>query len=102
MWRENSLMTSPQQITEERAQSITERLPPYSVILHNDDDHSMEFVIAALVKSVPSLSTERAMEIMMEAHTSDRAVVITCPLEPAELYRDRIKTFGLGVSIERA
>jgi ATP-dependent Clp protease adaptor protein ClpS len=95
-------MISPQQITEERAHSITEHLPPYSVILHNDDDHSMEFVIAALVKSVPSLSAERALEIMMEAHTSDRAVVITCPLEPAELYRDRIKTFGLGVSIERA
>jgi ATP-dependent Clp protease adaptor protein ClpS len=95
-------MTSPQTITEERAQSITKHLPPYSVILHNDEDHSMEFVIAALVKSVPSLSTERATEITMEAHTSDRAVVITCPLEPAELYRDRIKTFGLGVTIERA
>jgi ATP-dependent Clp protease adaptor protein ClpS len=95
-------MTSPQLITEERAKSITKKLPPYSVILYNDDDHSIEFVIAALVKSVPTLSTERALEITMEAHTSDRAVVVTCPLEPAELYRDRIKTFGLGVSIERA
>ena len=31
-----------------------------------------------------------------------RAVVITCPLEQAELYRDRLQSFGLGVSIERA
>jgi ATP-dependent Clp protease adapter protein ClpS len=39
---------------------------------------------------------------MMEAHTSGQAVVVVCPLEQAEFYRDRIKTFGLGVTIEKA
>ena len=77
-------------------------LPPYSVILHNDDHNSMDHVIAALIKSVSSLSTEEAISIMVEAHNTGRAVVITCPLEQAELYRDRIRSFGLGVSIEKA
>ncbi|MCH8222335.1 MAG: ATP-dependent Clp protease adaptor ClpS [Chloroflexi bacterium] len=93
-------MTLP--VTEERSRTLTEHLPPYSVILHNDESHSMEYVVQALVKSVPELSTERATEIMLEAHTSDRAVVVSCPLERAELYRDRIRTFGLGVTIEKA
>ena len=91
-----------QTVTKERAGTLTEHLPPYSVILHNDESHSMEYVVQALVKSVPELSTERAIEVMIEAHTSDRAVVVVCPLERAELYRDRIRTFGLGVTIEKS
>jgi ATP-dependent Clp protease adaptor protein ClpS len=51
---------------------------------------------------VPSLSTEEAVNIMFEAHHTGSAVVITCPLEQAELYRDRLKSFELGVTIERA
>lgn len=88
--------------TERRRRTIQEILPPYSVILHNDDDHAMDYVVAALVKSVPSLTAEEAVNIMLEAHHTGRAVVITCPLEQAELYRDRIRSFGLGVTIEKA
>ena len=82
--------------------SLEEILPPYVVILHNDEHNSMEFVVDALVKSVPSLSMEEAVTIMIEAHTSGRAIVIACPLEQAEYYRDRIRSFELGVTIERA
>ncbi len=76
-------------------------LPPYSVILHNDDVHSMDFVVAALLKSVEPLGNEDAVSIMLEAHNTGRAVVITCPLEHAELYRDRLRSFNLGVTIEK-
>lgn len=88
--------------TEINTRLLQSLLPPYSVILHNDDHNSMDHVIAALLKSVSSLSTEEAINIMIEAHNTGRAVVITCPLEQAELYRDRIRSFGLGVSIEKA
>jgi ATP-dependent Clp protease adaptor protein ClpS len=88
--------------TERITRPLLEILPPYAVILHNDDYHSMDFVVAALLKSVSSLSTERAIEIMLEAHNTGQAVVIVCPLEQAELYCDRLKTFGLGVTIEKA
>ena len=82
--------------------SLSEILPPYSVILHNDDHNGMDYVVAALVKSVPSLKVPDAVHIMLEAHNEGRAVVITCPLEPAELYRDRLRSFGLGATIEKA
>ncbi|MBI4493710.1 MAG: ATP-dependent Clp protease adaptor ClpS [Chloroflexi bacterium] len=61
----------------------------------------MDHVVASLVKSVPQLSVQRATEIMMEAHTAGKAVVIVCPIEPAELYRDRLQGCGLTVTIER-
>lgn len=91
-------------ITETGAtsRSLSEILPPWSVILHNDDHNGMDYVVAALVKSVPSLKVPDAIHIMLEAHNEGRAVVITCPLEPAELYRDRLRSFGLGATIEKA
>ena len=88
--------------TDRARRTLREILPPYAVILHNDDHHAMDYVVAALVKSVPGLSVEEAVSIMLEAHNTGRAVVITCPLEQAELYRDRISSFGLGASIEKA
>ena len=93
---------SPSRETEQDAQTVADFLPPYSVILHNDEVHSMDYVMASLLRSVSSLTTEDAASIMLEAHNQGRAVVITCPFERAELYRDRIRTFGLAATIEKA
>ncbi|MGE0228442.1 MAG: ATP-dependent Clp protease adaptor ClpS [Dehalococcoidia bacterium] len=81
---------------------LSERLPPYRVILHNDDLNEMGHVVRALLASVPELSPERAVEIMLQAHRFGRASVISCPLERAELYRDRLEARGLTSTIERA
>lgn len=97
-----SIVTLTTTETGRAQRTLEEILPPYAVILHNDDHHSMDFVVGALVKSVPSLSTEEAGVIMLEAHNTGRGVVITCLLERAELYRDRLRSFGLGVTIEKA
>ena len=94
-------MTLPEVDVEALQRSLEERLPRYAVILYNDDYHSMDYVVEALVKSVPDLIVEEAVGIMFEAHNTGRAVVIVCLLEQAELYRDRIQGYGLGVSIER-
>ena len=77
-------------------------LPPWSVILHNDDHNDMLHVVQSLVKSVPNLGTMRATKIMLEAHNNGKAVVVTCPLELAELYRERLESFGLTATIEKA
>lgn len=77
-------------------------LPPWSVILHNDDHNDMVYVIRCLVKAVPNIGPARAMKIMLEAHNKGKAIVTKCPLELAELYRDRLQSFGLTATIERA
>src|SRR5262244_1247932 len=73
-------------------QPKTRRIPPYHVILLNDDHHSMEFVIDVLSK-VLGCSLERAVQLMLEAHTSGRAVIWTGPKEVAELKAEQIRTF---------
>ena len=92
--------------TETRPDIGTEQkpaiLPPWSVILHNDDHNEMLYVVQSLVKSVPNLGATRATRIMLEAHRNGKATVTTCPLELAELYRDRLQSCGLTATIERA
>jgi ATP-dependent Clp protease adaptor protein ClpS len=77
-------------------------LPPYAVVLHNDDVHAMVEVVQALRRSVPGMSAVKAARIMLEAHNSGQAVVIVCPLEQAEYYQQRLQTYKLTVSIRRA
>jgi ATP-dependent Clp protease adaptor protein ClpS len=75
-----------------REETHTRRVPPYNVILENDDHHSMEFVVEVLMKAL-GCAVERAFQFMMEAHTSGRAVVWTGPKEVAELKVEQIRTF---------
>lgn len=96
------VMTSPEIEQETLERSLTEHVPRFAVILHNDDINSMEHVIDALLKSVPTLSEQDAVQVMMDAHTDGTAVVTICPLETAEFYRDRLQSFSIGASIEAA
>lgn len=83
-------ITVPETRPEEDAR--TRRVPPYQVVLANDDHHSMPFVVEVLCK-VLGCTVERAVEFMWEAHTSGRAVVWTGPREVAELKAEQITTF---------
>lgn len=97
-------MARAQTETTTRTGTIERRelLRPYAVILHDDDVNEMGHVVRALLQSVPDLTSEQAAEIMLEAHNHGQARVIVCPLELAELYRDRLESFGLTATIERA
>jgi ATP-dependent Clp protease adaptor protein ClpS len=80
--------TAPRQREDLR----TRRIPPYNVILLNDDDHSMDFVVDVLCK-VLGCPVERAIQLMFEAHKSGRAIIWTGTREVAELKAEQIQTF---------
>ena len=86
--------------TDDEVRELLRLLPRYRVMLHNDDFHSMDEVVLALVRTVPSLSIKDATAIMFEAHTSGCAQVIICPREPAEYYRERLERLTLTSTIE--
>ena len=94
--------TSDAPVREAELRSIQETLPPYVVVLHNDDHNAMDHVVHALLVSVPELDIERAAEVMLIAHHHGQADVVTCPLERAELYRDRLESHGLTATIRKA
>ena len=78
--------------TDTQEEVRTRRIPPYNVILLNDDHHSMDFVVAVLCK-VLGCAVERAFQFMMEAHNSGRAIIWTGTKEVAELKVEQIQTF---------
>jgi ATP-dependent Clp protease adaptor protein ClpS len=77
---------------QQREEAATRRVPPYNVILENDDYHSFEFVVEVLCKSL-GYTVERAYQYTLQAHTTGRAVVWTGPREVAELKAEQIRTF---------
>jgi ATP-dependent Clp protease adapter protein ClpS len=78
-----------------------DRLPPFKVILHNDDTVLMDHVVRTLVMLTP-LTQDRAIEVMIEAHSTGAAFVLSTHRERAELYADQFKSRGLTASIEPA
>jgi ATP-dependent Clp protease adaptor protein ClpS len=60
----------------------------------------MEYVVQVLLTTIPSLTQPQAINIMMEAHHSGIALVITCALEHAEFYCETLKNHGLTSTIE--
>ncbi|WP_414619132.1 ATP-dependent Clp protease adapter ClpS [Calothrix sp. CCY 0018] len=86
--------------TIQKPSTIRKHAPRYRVLLHNDDNNPMEYVVQTLITTVPSLSQPQAVSIMMEAHTNGLALVITCAQEHAEFYSETLKNHGLSSTIE--
>ena len=89
-------ITSPVESTEH----TTEGLPPYNVVLLDDDDHSYEYVILMLRK-VFGHPIQKGFEMAQEVDAKGRVIVATTNLEQAELKQDQIQAFGPDPLIPR-
>jgi ATP-dependent Clp protease adaptor protein ClpS len=84
----------------EKQERKTEGLPPYNVVLLDDDDHSYEYVILML-KRIFGHPIEKGYEMAREVDATGRVIVATTNLEQAELKRDQIQNFGPDPLIPR-
>jgi ATP-dependent Clp protease adaptor protein ClpS len=78
-----------------------DRLPPYKVLLHNDSVNEMLYVIESITTLTPH-DRPSATKIMLEAHTSGVALVLTTHKERAELYQEQFRSKQLLVTLEPA
>jgi ATP-dependent Clp protease adaptor protein ClpS len=86
--------------TEELIRLKAKLLPPYNVILFNDDYNDMLYVVAVLLRTINRLSRAEAENIMLTAHLNGSAIVVTCPKETAEHYQEQLLGYGLTATIE--
>ncbi len=87
---------NPEELTRLRSKL----LPPYKVIIFNDDYNEMDYVVAVLLRLINHLTRPAAEEIMLTAHLTGSAVVVVCPRESAEYYQERLSGYGLTATIE--
>lgn len=77
------------------------KLPPFNVVLLDDDDHSYEYVIEML-QSVFAHPPERGFQLAKEVDETGRVIVMTTHKELAELKRDQIVSFGADPRLSRS
>jgi len=75
------------------------QLPPYKVLLHNDDHNEMTYVVN-VIRKLPALSQEEAIQRMFEAHLKGLPLLLVTHKERAELYREQFASCRLTVTIE--
>ena len=75
------------------------QLPPYKVLLHNDDVNDFGHVIRSIVHLTP-LQEGEAVEKTIEAHKAGLALLLVIHKERAELYQEQFASFSLTVTIE--
>ena len=76
-------------------------LPPWKVLLHNDDKNDMPHVVSTIME-LTTLKEQDAKLRTQEAHETGVALLLTTHKERAELYKDQFESKGLVVTIEPA
>ncbi len=74
-------------------------LPLYRVLLHNDDENTVDHVVESIMM-LAHLPLEEAIEKTHEAHVTGCSLLLVIHRERAELYVDQFRSRSLIVTIE--
>ncbi len=75
------------------------RLPPWNVLLHNDDVNDMAYV-AGTITELTTLGHHDAVLRMIEAHNRGLSLLLQTHREHAELLQEQFTSKRLTVTIE--
>jgi len=78
---------------EELKSTDSSEEPLFHVVLLNDDDHTVEYVVT-LCQTIFGYPVERGLEIAAEVHFKKRCILWTGSLELAELKQEQIHSLG--------
>ena len=77
------------------------KLPPFRVLLHNDDENTFDHVIKS-VRRLTTLSSQEAQVKAVEAHDTGVALLLVTHRERAELYVEQFASLSVTVTAEPA
>ncbi|XP_030521757.2 ATP-dependent Clp protease adapter protein CLPS1, chloroplastic [Rhodamnia argentea] len=95
-----TIETTPGRESEFDVRKSRKTAPPYRVLLHNDNFNKREYVVQVLMKVIPGMTLDNAVNIMQEAHYNGLSVVIICTQADAEEHCMQLRGNGLLSSIE--
>ena len=97
---DSSVGTATKEVTKEKpVDRKPGLLPPFKVLLHNDEVNDFEHVIKT-IKLLTTLSSDEATHRTLEAHVAGVALLLVTHKERAELYQEQFASASLTVTIE--
>jgi len=97
---ETITLPEPKEKVDNKTDNKTKRQPPYNVILMNDDDHTVEYVVT-LCQKIFGFPIEKGLLKAKEVHEKGRSILWTGALELAELKQEQIHAVGKDPQINR-
>ena len=89
-------LTPPQErLTTGSGTGLDER---WRVIVLNDDHNTFEGVAFALSRTLPGVGYDQGLRLADRIHSTGQAIVWSGHREPAELYWQQLKDFGLTMA----
>jgi ATP-dependent Clp protease adaptor protein ClpS len=85
-------------VVRPRAQNLLRRLPPFAIVLHNDDINTFDFVIEVLCE-VFKYDIAKAAQLTLMVHHAGQGIVWTGSLEVAELKAEQIRGCGADPTV---
>jgi ATP-dependent Clp protease adaptor protein ClpS len=85
----------------QRRKPKTRKLPPFNVVLLDDNDHTVDYVIEMLTK-VFGYPVAEGNGMVKTLDTSGRVIVMTTHKELAELKREQILGYGADWRLDRS
>ena len=76
-----------------------DKMPPWKVLLHNDDVNEMLYVVET-ISELTTLTLPDAYQHMLEAHLQGVSLLLMTHRERAELYREQFHSKRLTITIE--
>jgi ATP-dependent Clp protease adaptor protein ClpS len=76
-----------------------DRMPPWRVLLHNDDHNDMLDVVLT-IQELAKLTRQEAVQRMLEAHKTGVSLLLVTHREHAELLTEQFASRRLTVTIE--
>ena len=77
-----------------------EQLPPWKIVLHNDEVNTAEYVVNK-VQEITKLEEETAVQRVLEAHKNGIALLLTTHKERAELLVEMFESCKITVTMEK-
>lgn len=77
------------------------KLPPFKVLLHNDDVNTFDHVIKSILQ-LTTLDPQQAVLRALEAHETGVALLLTTHKERAELYCEQFASLSITATMEPA
>ncbi len=89
--------------TTKQAPSVRKpkKLPPYKVLLHNDEVNTFEHIIQSILK-LTTLAPQEAVLRTIEAHETGVALLLMTHRERAELYTEQFASLKVTTTVEPA